>query len=290
MQVSSSRHIPAPSSEGSPALRTDALAPGAGPGYLGPTSYYSMIKDAENSLLLLQGHDGTTSQSESFTSHASVEGSRDIMSPRVREMCLAALHNIPDPSRGVSLRVKQGSDGWIRPVAMRAARSLYESYGEYFVNRSDERLEELARKFCVNTSRPFSDDEADPERWVGQFLGENMRWELLGLLTMFWDFAPPGKRTAIWTGKRTAGFDLGFRISRETLHLCLDICKEFAHGNSMMLYLTQRCTVMDSKTVGDARKDPQTAAFYSSVALYDKVVFYSRNSRFAVANKTAKQI
>lgn len=251
MRVSSNQHMPPQSGEGSPALISDAQAPGAGPGYLGPTSYCSVIEDAENSLLLLQGLDNIPSQCESVVNHAPVEGVRDIMTARLREMCLTALHNVPDPSRGVFLRAKQGSSGWIRPIAARVARSLYETYGEYFVNRSDASFEELARRLCINTSRPFSDDEPDPERWIGQFLGENMRWELLGLLSIFWDFTP-GKRTALWMGKRSAEFDQGFRTSRETLHLCCEICKEFSHGNSMMLYLTQRCTIMDSMTVGDA--------------------------------------
>ncbi|KAI0179811.1 hypothetical protein GGR52DRAFT_214280 [Hypoxylon sp. FL1284] len=251
-QHSSTRPGPRQSSEGSPNLESDVQGPNAGLGYLGPTSYCSVIGDAENSLLLLQGPENATSQSESFVSQAPVEGSRDILSAGVREMCLTVLNNVPDPSKGTFLRVKQGNDGWIHPVAVRVARSLYETYGEYFVNRSDERFEELARKFCVNTSRPFSDDEPDPERWANQFLGENMRWELLGLMSIFWDFAPDRKKMMIWMGKRSAEFDRGFSIARDNLRYCLEICKKFTIGNAMMLYLAQRCTVVDSMTVGDA--------------------------------------
>lgn len=251
MQPTSARHRPPPSNDGSPALNSNVQAPSAGPGYLGPTSYCSVFEDAENTLLLLKGPEIATLQSKSISSHATVEDSPDIMSPRIREMCLAVLENVPDPSKGVYLRHKQGCDGWIRPVAVRVAHSLYETYGDYFVNRSGARFEELARKFCINTSRPFSDDEPDPERWIGQFLGENMRWELVGLLSMFWDFIP-GSRTTIWLGKRSAQYDRGFRTTRQNLRFCLEICKEFSHGNSMMLYLCQRCTVVDSKAVGDA--------------------------------------
>ncbi|KAI1763101.1 hypothetical protein GGR53DRAFT_521185 [Hypoxylon sp. FL1150] len=251
MQPTSARHRPPPSNDVTPALNSNVQAPSAGPGYLGPTSYCSAIEDAENTLLLLEGPDIVTPQSDSIASHAIVEDSADVMSPRIREMCLTVLENVPDPSKGVYLRNKQGSDSWVRPIAVRVAHSLYETYGDYFVNRSTARFEELARKFCVNTSRPFSDDEPDPERWVSQFLGENMRWELLGMMSVFWDFIP-GRRTTIWLGKRSAQYDRGFQIARQNLRFCTEICKELSHGNSMMVYLSQRCTVVDSMTVGDA--------------------------------------
>ncbi|KAI1642089.1 uncharacterized protein F4817DRAFT_353898 [Daldinia loculata] len=240
--------------QNSPALTPDAQVSGlTRPGYLGPTSYCNIYEDTENSLSLLQGSDNVAIQCESVAHHAPMEGSQTNMSARVRDMALNVLHNIPDPIQGSVLRFKHGSDGWIHNIAERAAKSLYETFGDYFSagNRPTAKLEELARLICANTLRPFSDDESDPDKWFGQFLGKNIRWELIGILSIFWEFVP-GSNTEFWKGKRSAEFDRGFRIARENMHLSLDLCKEFSAGNSMMLCLSQRCTVMDSMSVGDA--------------------------------------
>ncbi|OTA55892.1 hypothetical protein K449DRAFT_387928 [Hypoxylon sp. EC38] len=235
-------------------VRSDIQVPSlARPGYLGPTSYCDIYEDTENSLSLLPGPETSTPQSENVSHHAPVGGSQNVMSPRVRDMCLTVLRNIPSATQGSMLRFKPGSDGWIRPVALEAVKSLYDTFKDYFgVNRSTTKLEELARIICTNTSKPFSDDETDPQRWTSQFIGENTRWEIIGLLSVFWDFVPGSDAAANWKGRRSAEFERGFSISRENLQLCFELCKEFSAGNSLMLYLSQRCTVIHSMFVGDA--------------------------------------
>ncbi|KAI8958016.1 hypothetical protein F5Y11DRAFT_337548 [Daldinia sp. FL1419] len=223
------------------------------PGYLGPTSYCNIYEDTENSLSLLQGSGSAIAQSDGATHHAPIEGSQTNMSVRVRDMALTVLRNVPDPIQGSALRFKPGGDSWIRTIAERVVKSLYKAWGDYFSagNRPTARLEELARIICANTLRPFSDEETDPGKWFSQFSGKNIRWELIGILSVFWEFVP-GSSTEFWKGKRSAEFDRGFRIARENMHLSLDLCKEFSAGNSMMLCLSQRCTVIDSMSVGDA--------------------------------------
>ncbi|KAK6953645.1 hypothetical protein Daesc_005950 [Daldinia eschscholtzii] len=241
-------------SQNSPALTPDVPVSGhTRPGYLGPTSYCNIYEDTENSLSLLRGSASVAAQSDSFAHHAPTEGSQTKMSVRVRDMALAVLRNVPEPTQGSAMRFKPGSDGWIRSIAERVSRSFYEAFGDHFGpgNRPAAKLEELARVICANTSRPFSDEESDPDKWFGQFSGKNIRWEAIGILSVFWEFVP-GSNTEFWRGKRSAEFDRGFRISRETMRLCLDLSKEFSPGNSMMLCLSQRCTVTDSMFVGDA--------------------------------------
>ncbi|KAI1479687.1 hypothetical protein F4774DRAFT_409811 [Daldinia eschscholtzii] len=241
-------------SPNSPALTPDVPVSGhTRPGYLGPTSYCNIYEDTENSLSLLRGSASVATQSDSFAHHAPIEGSQTKMSVRVRDMALAVLRNVPEPTQGSAMRFKPGSDGWIRSIAERVSRSFYEAFGDHFGrgNRPAAKLEELARVICANTSRPFSDEESDPDKWFGQFSGTNIRWEAIGVLSVFWEFVP-GSNTEFWRGKRSAEFDRGFRISRETMRLCLELSKEFSPGNSMMLCLSQRCTVTDSMFVGDA--------------------------------------
>ncbi|KAI1459673.1 hypothetical protein F4805DRAFT_465982 [Annulohypoxylon moriforme] len=223
-------------------------------GYLGPTSYCDIYEDTENSLSLLQRSECTSPHSENTSHNARTGGPRDEMSPRVREMCLTVLRNIPDTDNGKTLRFKLGNDGWVRPVAKRGVQAFYDTFGHIFTpeNRTTAQLEELARIICANTQKPFPDDESDPDRWASQFMGLNTRWELIGILSVFWEFVPASDATALWKGKRSAEYDKTFRISRDNIRLCLELCKEFTTGNTLMLYLSQRCVVVDSMIVGDA--------------------------------------
>ncbi|KAI1100907.1 hypothetical protein F4804DRAFT_344383 [Jackrogersella minutella] len=242
------------SSQTTPAVTPDIQAPRlAQPGYLGPTSYCDIYEDTENSLSLLQGSDNATTQSENISQHAPIERAQNLMSPRVREMCLTVLRSMPHGSRDDVLRFKKGSDGWLRPIAQRGLKSLYATFGHYLVQDcTSAKLEELARIICANTLKPFSDDQSDSGLWTSQFMGENTRWELIGLLSIFLVFVPGEDAAAVWKGKRSAEFDRTFHVQRENLRLCFELCKEFSTGNSLMLYLSHRCVVIDSRIVGDA--------------------------------------
>lgn len=257
IRVPASRHGSrrgSPQSENAPVVTPGGQASSLNrPGYLGPTSYRNFYEATENSLSLLQRSEGDTPQSDHTAQYIPVEDSHAILSPRIRDMCLTVLRNIPYTTLGRSLRFKNGSDGWIRPVVLRANAAFYECFGDYFntIDRPTAQLEELARLFCANTSRPVSDDETDPEQWMSQFIGKKMRWELIGALSVFWEFVP-GAKDEIWKGLRSPKYAQGFRMGRENMRLCLEISKEFSSGNFLMLYLSQRCTVVDSMSVGDA--------------------------------------
>ncbi|KAI1210121.1 uncharacterized protein F4807DRAFT_423881 [Annulohypoxylon truncatum] len=224
------------------------------PGYLGPTSYCDIYEDTENSLSLLRRSECTSSHCENTANNSLDGASQDVMSPRVREMCLTALRNIPDAKNGNTLRFKLGNDGWVRPVALRGVKAFYDTFGHIFTpgNRTTAQLEELAQIICANTLKPFSDNESDPEKWLDQFMGRNTRWELIGMLSNFWEFVPASDATALWKGKRSAEYDKSFRISRDNIRLCFELCKEFTTGNTLVLYLSQKCVVVESMIVGDA--------------------------------------
>ncbi|KAI0886619.1 uncharacterized protein GGS22DRAFT_178756 [Annulohypoxylon maeteangense] len=246
------RKLPRPI-QNNPEVVSRIQAPGlTQPGYLGPTSYCNIYEDTENSLSLLQSSEST--HHENTARNAFVGGSRDVLSTRIREMCLTILRNIPDTKNGKTLRFKLGYDGWVRLVALRGAKAFYDAFGHIFTpeNRTTAQLEELARLICSNTLKPLSDDQSDPDRWVGQFIGQNTRWELIGILSVFWEFVPASDATTLWKGKRSAEYDKTFRISRDYIRLCFELGKEFCTGNALMLYLSQRCAVVDSMIVGDA--------------------------------------
>src|SRR3546814_14405078 len=46
-------------------------------------------------------------------------------------------------------------------------------------------LQQMACFLTANTARPFREDLADPDEWLRQFTGFNLRWESIGLLFSF---------------------------------------------------------------------------------------------------------
>ncbi len=217
------------------------------PGYLGFTSFSRVYEETQNSLSLLQGLDDTPSSSAAATYDISspddVRGenhSRTLASRWIREMCLTVLRNLPEEAQGGHLfRLPFGTmEHWPSIVARRVLASFYAEFGRHLGRRWDNtaQLEEIARRLCAGTSRPFSDEETDPDVWVGQLCGANLRWESVGLLFSFWDLSTNPKYS-LAPMKDRLGRKGWAPLARECFNLCCDLCREFSPGNSVMLHL-----------------------------------------------------
>lgn len=216
-------------------------------GYLGFTSYSSVFEETESALGITAGTTTTSLEGDGMSTART-------LSPQVFSACLKILSFVPDPKKGIEnfRQIPTTFDGFPHAIAQRIVRSLYETFGRYLGrNRNPRDLESLARRLCANSSRPFSEQEPDADRWIDQFIGENLRWESLGVLFTFWDrfeddgnprYALPHKLK--FTGRAFA--------TRESLKLCLDVGTEFSSGNTLLLYISQRCTVAESMFSGDA--------------------------------------
>ncbi|KAI1118031.1 hypothetical protein F5Y14DRAFT_464105 [Nemania sp. NC0429] len=215
-------------------------------GYLGFTSFSAVFQEAGiltgdvSSALPLVDGDGDGD------GHGVRPGPVYPMPAEVRETCLALLQRIPDRSRATHLFRKQAGplEGWIKFVAEHLLASLFETFGHYLGRvRQPSQLEALAHQLCANTMTPFSDDEPDSEKWMAQFSGQKMRWESIGILLCFWDEDSPASK---------ADVDGWVSADRESLDLCVRLCKRLSRGNSLMLYLTYRLMVAESLFSGDA--------------------------------------
>ncbi|RYP42226.1 hypothetical protein DL767_000390 [Monosporascus sp. MG133] len=225
------------------------------PGYLGFTSFSRVYEEAQNSLSLLEVLQGTPTSSCVRCPNLQGDGNDGLAFNRVRERCLAVLKNVPDAAQGkLLLRSYHCTmESWIYGVSRRVLDSFYEEFGQYFRPRRDTaELEKVAHRLCVNTAQPFSDEENNPARWIGQLCGKNLRWESLGILFAFWDLSiGPGSSNQSLAKHRLSrkGWD---PVTQECLHSCLVLCKEFSNGNSMMLHLIWRRTINESIFTGDA--------------------------------------
>ncbi|MBE3049344.1 fungal specific transcription factor domain-containing protein, partial [Candidatus Bathyarchaeota archaeon] len=219
---------PPTSNNGTP---TPATAP---TGYLGYTSYCSVFEEAESALAgsTLVPTDTTTPDQDGARAGTS---SFPELTPKTLDACLTVLNNVPEVSAGIeSFRHPSPFDSFPHAVAKRIFDSCCETLGQYLGrDRSDQlQLELVARKLCANTARPFSETEPDADKWIAQLLGDNLRWESVGILFTYW-----GK-------KKTE--------TREAVGLCADLCAKLSHGNSLQVYLTHRNTNAESCFSGDA--------------------------------------
>ncbi|KAI0162208.1 hypothetical protein GGR57DRAFT_314712 [Xylariaceae sp. FL1272] len=205
-------------------------------GYLGFTSFSSVFKEAgmlaDDVASAADKHDSVISSSA--------------MPIRVRDACVALLQRIPEMPRAAQLFCKRPAplEGWMKLIAERLLDSLFQTFGQYLGrSRKPARLVALANQLCANTIASLSDNEQNFEAWISQFSGSNMRWESIGILFCFWDEDSSTSR---------ADVDGWASVNRESLHICVDICKSLSRGNSLMLYLTHRLMVAESLFSGDA--------------------------------------
>jgi hypothetical protein len=152
------------------------------PGYLGYTSYSTVIQEARDSLSML---DGRLEEEEAFrTKPANTPGS---ISPNIMKLCLIVLQQVPDRETGMALFQPSTAtyDAWVHYIAKKIILSLYEpdTFGPFLgKNRSTSQLQEMARRICINTAKPVRDDVAHADDWIAQFSGPNIRWESIGSL------------------------------------------------------------------------------------------------------------
>lgn len=219
----------------SPAINTN-------PGYLGFTSFSGVYEETQNSLSLVQGVSSTSSSSDIRCSD--VRQARDGAAAflRIREKCLTVLRNVPPvvtEGRYLFRTFFSPMETWLSIAARRVLESFYQEFGQYLGPGQDNtaQLEEIAHRLCVTTGRPFSDDENNPDAWINQLCGENLRWESIGLLFNCWDLSANPKYSSQALMKDRLGRKGWSPIARESLNLCMDLCQEFSNGNSVMLHL-----------------------------------------------------
>ncbi|KAJ6440160.1 N-terminal binuclear Zn cluster-containing/DNA binding domain-containing protein [Purpureocillium lavendulum] len=228
------------------------------PGFFGILNHSAVYEETKNTLSLLQGFQAC------LPGHgdAAPEQYRDpsqVLSSPMREMCLVVLRSIPTPSEGrILMRISPHPyDGWARVAAQRVLSSLYERFGTHLgPSRTNAQLEEMALFLSRNSARPLNDDEPDPDRWIGQFSGPNLRWESLGLLYTFrelGDETPREQDPCSDIEQFTCGLTRHWpEIARVCLGLCIDLTRRFSDGNSLLLQLCIRRTVAESILSGDA--------------------------------------
>ncbi|KAF9869959.1 fungal specific transcription factor [Colletotrichum karsti] len=202
--------------------------------------------------------DGATAGSTATSATSSI--TEPPPSTTTLETCLFVLRSIPTEDKGRALFAAHFDphDAFVRPVAERALRSLYETFGDYLGTvRDDARLADLVRVLCDNTARPFAEHEADPEAWMGQFMGRNVRWETLGILFIYWELSARNEHLVRpETRPPPSGGRVAAHRQRDVFRRCINDCQALARratevGNSLLLYVYWKRTIIASIVSGD---------------------------------------
>ncbi|KAK2032885.1 fungal-specific transcription factor domain-containing protein [Colletotrichum zoysiae] len=241
---------------------TGATPAVVGIGYLGFTSFCGIYEETRSSLNRLQPSGATPIGEIGATASCGPESSPPLTNQAL-ETCLTILRHVPDREKGLKLldSNKNPSDGWIRPVAKRMMASLYETFPQYFCapeRPDDAQLAVLARTICSNTAKGVSDEESDPETWIAQFTGTNLRWESLGIMFVYWELSAralgPYRRDVRSYPQQP--LDEGTRVVMQYRY-CVGACIELSKaagsgGNTLLLFMSVKRTIIESVFSGDA--------------------------------------
>ncbi|KAK1965230.1 fungal-specific transcription factor domain-containing protein [Colletotrichum sublineola] len=257
-----------------------------GIGYLGFTSFCGIYEETRSSLNQLQPSGATPIGELGATANGGLECSPPLTNQAL-ETCLTILRHVPDGETGLKLfeTYSNPSDGWIRLAAKRMIMSMYETFPQCFCaseRPDDAQLAVLARTICSNTAKSVSDEESDPEKWIAQFTGTNLRWESLGVMFVYWEMSArslnpyrPDPHS-----HRQQPLDEGTRVVmqyRYCIGASIELTKAAGRGgNTLLLFMSVKRTVIESIFSGDAsfacwQLHAETVALLTFLGFHDEV-------------------
>lgn len=105
-----------------------------------------------------------------------------------------------------------------------------------------------------NTMKPISDDLSDPNEWIQQFNGPNLRWESIAVLFTFPELFAANGHT-VENDPEKMWSQLSFKqVVLECIDQCVNLAMYQTGGNLLLLWLCYRRTFLESITLGDAGK------------------------------------
>lgn len=229
-------------------------------GYFGLMGHTAVFEEAKTSLSLLDAAYSNPNNIANDTAQKKTVVQADIsfreLPLPIRNACLLVLQCLPGQSNEqIVFHDGPASDagGWTDVAVDRIVRSLQETFSE-LEDRSEQGLEAVAERICNNTAQPFSDECSDPNRWLDQFSGSNLRWESIGLL---WTYLE--RISDVVDSLRTRRLDWAkgkqsVKTARTCLSYCIDISRHFTEGNDLLLDMCRRKVALDAVNDGEASK------------------------------------
>lgn len=221
-------------------------------GYLGYTSFSNVFEETESRLPSLFGSPSQFGRGTPSTNNSERKISfRDLPVP-LRETSLMLLRCLPGQRNEQFRFVNDGTQptGWAYAAVDRIMQTLQLTFGDT-LSQGEAGLRTMTEILCTNTCRRLRDDLDDPNEWIGQFCGANLRWESIGLLWAH--LARVSDVLDNWRTKRLEWLD--GKEAQETACICLErsvqLARHFTEGNILLLDLLRQSTTLISIVDGD---------------------------------------
>lgn len=224
-------------------------------GFFGFTSHAVVYEETQRSLSRLQGQGPDTRPPRpNARGRMTPRLSFSELPPIVRHMSIYALEALPGQSNEQIVFYEKDPEEkrWSQLVLARITNSVLDLLKKN-PDGSGPDLERAAEILCNNSAQPLRDMD-DPQQWMDQYCGDNLRWESIGLiwgnlerLTDTLNSLRPC-HVAWIPGKCDR------ELSRTHLNYCIDLARQFTDGNSILLDLIRRQTTFISHLDGDAGK------------------------------------
>uniref|UniRef100_A0A0B7KDA7 Zn(2)-C6 fungal-type domain-containing protein n=2 Tax=Bionectria ochroleuca TaxID=29856 RepID=A0A0B7KDA7_BIOOC len=223
-------------------------------GYLGFTSFSSVLEETVQSLSMVNG--STPDYSQHTAGPRVVQGEvrfSDLPLP-LQEMAMYVLSCLPgQPNAHMAFNKTPHK---IQDHFYLGVDRVSESVTEIFATlaKHDERatLEAVAEFLCANTALPLPDVHTSAIDHIEQFTGQNLRWESLGLLWAHLErvgdlINAMRTRRVVWLDDRP-----DHEASQTCLTYCVELSKYFSAGNDLLLDISRRQGTLLSIFDGDA--------------------------------------
>ncbi|KAI0131889.1 hypothetical protein BJ170DRAFT_223696 [Xylariales sp. AK1849] len=209
-------------------------------GYFGFTSFSAVYEEARHSLSRLGARHSPADHDSGLLEGG--QSNTGVLSADIRDCALAVLRQIPSEVNGCRSDYRPESSpsyAWVFFLAKRIVAKLYENWSSHLRSSHDTtKLEEMAMILSANTVKPFSDALDDPDEWIDQFSGPNLRWEALGVVFALWN-------------ETTAG-PMPRSLSKDCVNMCIRLSRQYSEPNTLLLYLFYRRSTVETTINGDA--------------------------------------
>ncbi|TLD17301.1 uncharacterized protein PgNI_00180 [Pyricularia grisea] len=255
-----------PNSSGAPTSPSIAIDT---PGYLGPTSFSAVFREAQGHLspapAPVSNADGRY-PAGAPPRHAEAPFPHRT-SPCKLDRAVSLLQSLPNLKTARLLAEINISpmDAWVRPAAVHMMESMYAVFFGSCDDGADSShpivdLRAMAELIFANTATTLKEDVDDPAAWMASFSGKTMRWESVGEIFVIFAFgALELNASNNWEHFRAsvAGTALEGREGRaiaigwkECAAKCAEFCKD-EQPSSLLLSLYHKNIVLESMDSGD---------------------------------------
>lgn len=176
----------------------------------------------------------------------------DQLPPTIRETCLLVLRALPGQQNEqmVYLDGRFTPRGWVHLAVHRIINWLQIVFAD--TSRGEQEiLQHVAQVISTNTSKPLRGPYPDWESWLSCFVGENTRWESIGLLWTHMECVSDMldaliPRRLVRSRNNTSGSTAQTHLER-----CIHLTRHFTEDSDLLADLYRRKSTLESIVTGE---------------------------------------